>query len=81
MASVILEVLAIMSVILPMRSGGKLQDVLVDTDGLRMGFLTGTAGRFLLNRWKWEGLPFCPPHLPGAVLEKEVSRPAVTILA
>lgn len=27
------------------------------------------------------GAPFCPSHLPGAVLEKEESRPAVAILA
>lgn len=37
MVSVILEVLPITTVILPMRLGGKLQDVLADTDGPRMG--------------------------------------------
>lgn len=82
MVSVILEVLPVTTVILPMRLGGKLQDVLAD--GRRWsedGSLTGTVERFLLNCWKWEGLPFCPAHLPGAVLEKEESRPAVAILA
>lgn len=37
MVSVILEVLPVTTVILPMRLGGKLQDVLADADGLRMG--------------------------------------------